>query len=187
MIIPFLNRHLNICAQADLPRIGRMDPSFWNVVSIREPQRPLPDFRPFRSSHSVICYDIQSSVGLAPEEMSFAPRLSHLEGIFSFVDSTAGGPVLIHCWAGQSRSTAVALALIVRALQPGILDEDQLVAQAVETLLTIRSCASPNPLVLRLGLGVFMPEEISERLCLRLLNNPQLFENRHGGAQPGTE
>jgi predicted protein tyrosine phosphatase len=184
MFFPFLNRHLNICAQADLPRIGRRDPGFWHVVSIREPQRPLPDFRPFRSCHTVICYDIVGTEGLAPEELVFAPNHRHLAGIFDFADERPGQPLLIHCWAGQSRSTAVALALMVRAMHLEGRSSEEIAQEAIPQLLEIRQCAAPNPLVLRLGLDEFLDHELAAVLAGLLLNHPAIFSNYYPGASP---
>jgi predicted protein tyrosine phosphatase len=185
MFIPPLQRHLSVCAQIDLPRIGRMDPGFWHVISIREPQRPLPDFTPFRSSHSVICYDIVGTEGLEPEELTLAPNKSHQAGIFNYVDERPGEPILVHCWAGQSRSTAVALTLIVRGMHLDGYTDDELVEDAVSALLAIRPCAAPNPLMLLLGLQEFLVDHDAQRLAGKLLNQPELFANHHKGASPG--
>jgi len=63
MLIPSLQRHLNVGAQIDLPRFSKMDPDFWNVISLREPSRPKPDFSKFASSHTTICYDVMGREG----------------------------------------------------------------------------------------------------------------------------
>ncbi len=163
-----------------------MDQGFWHVISIREPQRPLPDFRPFRSFHTVICYDIVGTKGLEPEELVFAPSQRHLAGIYDYADEIPGQPLLVHCWAGQSRSTAVALALMVRAMHLEGGSSEEIVQEAIPLLLEIRPCAAPNPLVLRLGLGEFLAHEHAEVLAGLLLNHPAVFSNYYPGASPSS-
>ena len=185
MFVEFLQRHLAICAQIDLPQMVKRDPGFWNVISIREPHRPLPDCSRFRSYQTVICYDIVGTDGPDPAELVFAPNHRHLAGIFDFADERPGQPLLVHCWAGQSRSTAVALALMVRAMHLAGGSREEIVQVAIPLLLEIRPCAAPNPLVLRLGLGEFLAHEHAEVLAGLLVNHPAIYSNYYPGASPG--
>ncbi|MCU0776148.1 MAG: hypothetical protein MUF86_00575 [Akkermansiaceae bacterium] len=118
-------------------------------------------------------------------ELIHAPRAEHLDEVFRFADSMPGEPLLVHCWAGVSRSTAVALVLIVRAMHFDGYTEDEIVSEACEILLEIRPQAAPNPLVLEIGLSRFMDADSANRLMVRLVNDPALFQNRHKGASPG--
>jgi predicted protein tyrosine phosphatase len=185
MFINSLQRHLNVCAQVDLPAFAKRDPGFWNVISIREPFRPVPNPAGFRKIHSMICLDIVGTDGLDENELVHAPRKEHLDEVFAFADSLGTEPLLVHCWAGVSRSTAVALALIVRAMHADGYSEEEIVVEACDTLLAIRPQAAPNPMVLEIGLLRFLASEAANRLTKSLVNHPALFQNRHKGASPG--
>lgn len=185
MFIQHLQRHLHVCAQAELPTYSKRDPGFWNVVSIREPYRPTPNPAGFRKFHTMLCLDVVGTDGMDESELIHAPRAEHLDEVFQFADSVSGEPLLVHCWAGVSRSTAVALALIVRAMHANGTTEAEMVNEACEILLEIRPQAAPNPLVLELGLSQFLDLESAHRLMTRLVNQPALFQNRHKGASPG--
>ena len=151
MFIEPLQRHLTICAQVDLPAFAKRDPRFWNVISIREPFRPVPDPAGFRQIHTMLCLDIVGTDGLDENELVHAPSEEHLEELFRFADTIPLEPLLVHCWAGVSRSTAVALTLIVRAMHFDGYSEDEIVKEACDNLLEIRPQASPNPLILEIG------------------------------------
>jgi predicted protein tyrosine phosphatase len=186
MFVEPLQRHLHVCAQLDLPSYSKRDPGFWNVVSIREPSRPIPNPAGFRQIHTMLCLDIVGTDGLDENELIHAPRPEHLEAVFQFADSIPDEPLLVHCWAGVSRSTAVALALIVRAMHFDGHAEDEIVNNACETLLEIRPQAAPNPLVLEVGLARFLDADAARRLLVRLINHPAFFQNRFKGASPAT-
>ena len=114
MLIEELGRHLSVCSIPELERSLKMDPKFWNVVSIREPSVPRPaSLRHAKRVHEVIFEDREN---IDPDGLGAPARVEHLTGIFQFVDAYPGEPILVHCLAGLSRSPAVALALIVRGL-----------------------------------------------------------------------
>jgi len=187
MFVEPLQRHLHVCAQVDLPSYSKRDPGFWNVVSIREPSRPIPNSAGFRQIHTMLCLDVVGTDGIEENELIHAPRLEHLEAVFQFADNIPDEPLLVHCWAGVSRSSAVALALIVRAMHFDGYSEDEIVNEACETLLALRPQAAPNPLVLEIGLSLFLDTDSASRLLVRLVNHPELFQNRYKGASPNTE
>jgi predicted protein tyrosine phosphatase len=179
MLIEELGRHLAVNSIPELERSLRIDPKFWNVVSIREPGVPRPaSLRYAKSVYEVIFEDrenIDRSVACTPA------RSEHLAGIVRFVDSHPGEPVMVHCLAGLSRSPAVALVLITRALlqqAPALDRESALVERAVDILLRVRPKSRPNVLVLQLGLEQFLAAEIARDLATRLVNHPILMENR---------
>jgi predicted protein tyrosine phosphatase len=160
--------------------MARFDPNFWNVISMRGPTQPHIDRRGFKQIHSVICYDVAGGDPSDPEDMLGVPRREHLQAIFRFADSIAGQPILVHCQAGVSRSTAVALALIMRGMCLDGFGANEISEQAPQMLLSIRPQAAPNPLILELGLSEFMPPIEARQLTAILLKNPILLANRHG-------
>lgn len=131
-----------------------MDTGFWNVVSIREPAVPRPEFlRYVKRVHEAIFEDRED---VDPDLACVPPRREHLNGILRFVDAHPSEPVLVHCRAGLSRSPAVALTLIVRGLMANDSNlnvQPALEEKAVDLLLQIRPKSRPNALVLQLGLA----------------------------------
>lgn len=179
MFLESIQRHLAVCGRADLPRMAKADPNFWNVVSIGGPTQPPINPRGFKQIHRVICYDVGGTDPAKPDDTLGIPRKEHLAGIFRFADALTGEPLLIHCQVGVSRSTAVALCLIVRAMHADGFALEEIREQAADLLLAIRPQAAPNPLILELGLAEFLPAE-ARSLTAHLLKNPALLANRIG-------
>lgn len=175
MFVEALQRHLLVCAQKELPGILARDRAFWHVVSIREPYRPQPDFQLAKRTCEVLFLDQESTDDSA---LGTPPRQAHLEKVFKFADTLPDAPLLIHCWAGRSRSTAAALALIVRGLWKNDVHGPALITQAADALLAVRPVARPNVLVLRLGLELFLPAQLASTLAKALVNEPRLLHNR---------
>lgn len=176
MFLHCLQRHITVCAARDLPLVTKRDPGFWNVVSMMEPELPMPMSHGFRQHLKLRFHDVEN---VDRVEGVVGARWEDLRDVFEFVDGLPGQPILIHCNAGLSRSPAVALGLIVRGLWKGTdLQAQDLVAEAVRRLLAIRSKARPNVLVLRLALGQFLEAEEAEALTRQLVNDPRLLANR---------
>ena len=179
MFIDEIGRHLRVGSIPDLERSLKLDRGFWTVVSIREPQVPRPEFlRYAKRYHEVICEDTEQADSSVP---SRPPRAEDVEGIFKFVDAYPGEPLLIHCLAGLSRSTAVALAILMRGLIQKGWDPttpEPLANRAVELLLELRPRARPNLLFLRLCLEQFSSPNQAERLADLVGEHPVLKENR---------
>jgi len=72
------------------------------------------------------------------------PKQHHMEKLVQFLERV-DGPVLFHCYAGVSRSTAAAYILLAMWLGPG---KEQ---EAAHKLLEIRPGAHPNPLMLQMA------------------------------------
>jgi predicted protein tyrosine phosphatase len=79
------------------------------------------------------------------------PQEIHIEKALAFADKIGDGELLIHCHAGISRSSAIALAIIAKGLGEG--NE----VKAVNTLKKINPDARPNKLM------VWMTDEILSR------------------------
>jgi predicted protein tyrosine phosphatase len=173
MYIAELKRHLYVCSLPEYLELVKRDKDFWNVVSIHEPELPRAPFRGVKKIHYAAFHDIENADQL---EICRPARAEDLAEIFRFVDSLPGAPIIVHCRAGLSRSTAVALSLIVR----GFVTEGRTdyAARAAEILLSLRPQARPNVLVLRLGLSQFLPADVAEELTKEFVNHPQMMENR---------
>lgn len=75
-----------------------------------------------------------------------APCEEHIQQLIAFGRSwDAGAPMLVHCWAGISRSMAAAYAILCDRSAPG---HELQIAQALRARA---AHASPNPLIVRLA------------------------------------
>jgi predicted protein tyrosine phosphatase len=75
-----------------------------------------------------------------------APRAEHVEQLIDFALAWGGrGPMVVHCWAGISRSTAAAFTALC-AINPGV-DEELIALRLREASAT----AYPNRLLIRLA------------------------------------
>jgi predicted protein tyrosine phosphatase len=75
-----------------------------------------------------------------------APVEDDLRRILAFAaDLQPGAEILIHCWAGISRSTAVAYAILCQATGPGH------EAICMESVFSVRPQAFPNTLIIELA------------------------------------
>ncbi len=79
------------------------------------------------------------------------PQMSHIKRALDFADKIKDGSLLIHCRAGISRSSAIALAVIAKRLGSGKEEE------AVNTLEYINPNCRPNKSI------VEMTDELLER------------------------
>lgn len=188
MILDCLQRHLAICSQPDLPGWAKDEPDFWNLVSIREPYRAQINRAGFRKVHGIVCHDVIGTQGISEEDQKtlILPSTDHVRGVFRFADETGTEPLLIHCWAGVSRSTAMALALIVRGMHWDGYEPEEIAVEAPPLLLEIRASAAPNALIMRLALEeIYRDAGIADTLLKDLLNHPGFFGNFFTGASPG--
>ena len=79
------------------------------------------------------------------------PQMSHIKRALDFADKIEDGSLLIHCRAGISRSSAIALAVIAKRLGSGKEEE------AVKTLEHINPNCRPNKSIVK------MTDELLER------------------------
>ena len=95
----------------------------------------------------VLCFDDITS----PKHDWVLPNKKHIKSALNFADELRGGSLLIHCHAGISRSSAVALAIIAKGLGAGR------EKQAFIELEKVNPGSAPNALVVR------FTDEILER------------------------
>lgn len=173
MLLECLQREMAVCHHGEIEAFLADDPGRWHVVSIREPDHPEAILKDALKAHAVVFEDVLSSKGTD----GHGPKAAHLEGILRFVQSSSQARLLYQCWAGRSRSTAVALVVIVKDLWDKGLDGPDLVRTAVDALLQIRPVAIPNKLVLRLGLELSLSEPLGKTLSKALIEEPRIQRN----------
>lgn len=175
MFIQALNRHLCVCGIEEVQPILNRDRNFWNIISIRSPNAAPPSFRYGKAIHHAVFFDIENTCSAESQGLRAAQH-EDLIDIMRFANTQAEEPLLIHCRAGVSRSTAVCLSLILQ----GCADMSRVGCSdnAVALLLSLRPRAIPNCLVLRLGLSTFMSVADATRIVEEVSNHPRLVENR---------
>ncbi len=120
--------------------VGELAPS--HLVSLLDPQNMIDTPAGMVGRHHLKVGINDISV---PQEGYVAPAEAHVAGVISFLESwDAKAPLLIHCWAGISRSTATAFiamcqrnpgrekdaALMIRAQAPHAQPNKRIVAFA---------------------------------------------------------
>lgn len=183
MFIECIQRHIAVCGFNDLNGFAKSDRNFWNVISILEPNYQRIPQRGFLKIHHMRCYDVIGAEGFDEDEPGI-PRADQIQEAIRFSDLAAGEPLLVHCRAGISRSTGMALVIVVRSMFLDGFSEREIHEQAPGILLAIRPQAAPNPLFLELGFREFLPEEIATDWMRRLVNHPAFMANRFKGSTP---
>ena len=109
----------------------------------------------------VLCFDDISR----PVDDYILPEKKHIQKALKFADNIDGGSLLIHCFAGVSRSSGIALAIIAQGL--GIGKEKK----AVKELQRINPCCMPNKLV------VWLADEVLEGMKLYKMARSMVLMN----------
>tara|TARA_Y100001970_G_scaffold294245_1_gene449088 strand:+ start:7572 stop:8048 length:477 start_codon:yes stop_codon:yes gene_type:complete len=104
--------------------------------NVRDPLRIYSD----HPKQLILCFDDINE----PIDEYIVPQESHIKRAIKFSNNIVGGSLLIHCHAGISRSSAIALAII--ANNDGIGNE----IKSIKTLEYINPNCRPNKSIVRL-------------------------------------
>jgi predicted protein tyrosine phosphatase len=119
--------------------------SLISIAGHNGPYPKLADRWPHRLDlrfDDVPCAEIQMVDGLWR-----GPTMADLEAALEFA-RTAPAPLIVHCEAGRSRSTGIALAILADRLGPG--HEDEAVQQLMLSTL-VEEHTQPNPLLVSMA------------------------------------
>lgn len=174
MFIKCLNRHIAVCSAMEISSFALRDRDFWHSISIMEPSRKLATRAGLKDVLS-LRFDDAENLDTDEGGITFA-KPQHILDALAFAEERPGAPLLIQCWAGLSRSAALALGIIARGLY--LEGHSSFASDAVDCLIQIRPQARPNVLVLRLVLNTFLPIEQAEATTLEMVNHPELLANR---------
>ena len=141
---------LFICGKGEIE--GFADAGLTHLLSLEDPGTPKGTPAWFRGVHEQLYFHDVESDAEARSLRATAPSRDKIERVLKFgrtclVQSSAARPVtlLVHCYAGASRSPAVAYALACQALGPGRERE------ALDYVLRLRPQAVPNAFVVNLA------------------------------------
>lgn len=142
--LPF---RLAICGVGELP-MQAFSPT--HIVSITDPDDEPLEFSDPTTVLRLAFFDVHAMSGMVARSLSARdrdgyPSIDHAEAILDFGRRLrSDSRVLVHCWAGVSRSTAAAFILVAQTM-PG---EEQ---EAYNLIKAIRPQAQPNRLLVRHG------------------------------------
>ncbi len=173
MFIAYIQRHLAVCSLTELPAFTKRDPKFWNVITLLGPKSPSPARANFRDHHRAHFDDVCAVPTTNAELGGVVVKAPTMRGMLKFVDERPSQPILVHCVMGISRSPAAALVFLLRGLVAA--GDTNPAVTGLETLLTIRRQARPNPLVLQTGLECFLTEREAKRLTAQVLEKLRAF------------
>jgi len=121
-----------------------------HILSLEDPETPKETPSWFKGIHVQLHFHDVESASEARTLRATQPNLEHVAEILRFgrrcldnTDSTRPATLLVHCYAGASRSTAAAYALACQALGKG---EE---ASALEYVIRLRPEAFPNLLIVK--------------------------------------
>ncbi len=145
MSIRGLKHRMRIVGLADVLRLSPDEQAGWHILSIRGRMHDDPlDFPGAWSTKTVHFNDVLAD---SPEHEEFAATPKDIQAVLDYSRGIVGQPLLIHCAAGISRSTAVAWIILYDRLK----DEPNAVQRSFEIVRDLRPILSPNRHVLRLG------------------------------------
>ncbi len=175
MILHPLTRHLAVCSLGEVQRFLDTDRNFWNVISIRDTTRSrlvLP------RSKEVLPQYFDDAEKVEEGSRWIVMSAEQAQEIWQFVGRMESGPILVHCVAGLSRSTAVAAAIIVRSLLDAGVSASDVAGEAVERLLAIRPPACPNGWVLLKILEQVLNPKAARQIASAIWEDDRIIHNR---------
>jgi predicted protein tyrosine phosphatase len=175
MILHPLTRHLAVCSLGEVQRFLDMDRNFWNVISIRDTTR---NRLTLTGSKEVLPQYFDDAEMVEKGSRWIVMSAGQALEIWRFLDHIKAGPVLVHCVAGLSRSTAVAAAIIVRGLLDAGVPATDVAGEAVERLLTIRPPACPNGWVLFKMLEQVLDPTAARQIATAIWEDDRIMQNR---------
>jgi predicted protein tyrosine phosphatase len=162
--------NMMIASVEEAVRLTPAELSDWHILSIRGRLNELPlDFPGARSVKTLHFDDVEADY---PEDHIFAARAKDIQAALEFARAIGEEPLLIHCYAGISRSTAIAWLIVYDKLKT----QPDGVRRAFEIVRRLRPILIPNRHVLRLGILLLGTKNKRKRLtqefqdCLAEIN-----------------
>ena len=138
-------------------RLSQAELAAWNILSIRGRMDERLSFPGARSTKSLHFDDVEAD---CPEDGESAARPQDIRDALAFSRGIGDDPLLIHCFAGISRSTALAWIIIYDKLK----GKPEAVRESFEIVRDLRPILSPNRHVVRLGVEALVPKERRKKI-----------------------
>jgi rhodanese-related sulfurtransferase len=139
-------------------------PNKWNIVSIYSPHWDIDmawhrgqwiDYRPLFPKAKRLCQEKFADIDREEEDMIICTE-QHIKNILRFGEECIGESILVHCHAGQSRSTAIAYLILLNALKDKV---DSPSSLAMEIVIKNRRIATPNRHIINIGVPLIAKDE----------------------------
>jgi predicted protein tyrosine phosphatase len=157
MQIESRNQKMMIASVEEAVQMSPAELSDWNILSIRGRLNELPlGFPGARSVKTLHFDDVEADY---PEDHLFAARPSDIQAALAFGREVGEERLLIHCYAGISRSTAIAWLI----LYDRFAGRPDAIREAFEAVRKLRPILLPNRHVLRLGIELLAPKSARKR------------------------
>ena len=143
---------IKIMSAVEAAKEMKSNPNFWNVISIRDVKHSGFTTNPMEGLMGNAIEGIElhfDDVWDEKHEKLYGftmPKKEHVQAALEF--ATDKDSLLVHCWAGCSRSTAMAYVITCMNVEP---------TEAIK-IFTDKHC--PNPLVVELGAEILGNPEI---------------------------
>jgi hypothetical protein len=173
---------LKVVGEEEARGIVADEPGHWNVVSIyaekwdalkQEFVVDPPDLPGAKSMCRQHFHDITrpTSAGVLCNE-------EHIKEILKYSETVVGEPLLIHCHAGISRSTAIAFLILLNQIKD---KSEWPIEDALSIVYKVRPYMYPNKHVIAIGIPLIVRSEQEEILWFRELYNSDTMAKVVGG------
>lgn len=153
------------------------EPYKWNVVSLwsklwdwenQKWDEEPPEFRKAKS----VCQQHFADIDVKTEDLTLCNQ-NHIKDILSYARKIIGQPLIVHCRAGISRSTAIAFLILLDAIKD---KSEQPGADALNIVYNLRPIMQPNKHIINIGVPLVARNEGEEIKWFR-----QMFQSRTMG------
>jgi predicted protein tyrosine phosphatase len=153
MYIELLDQDLTIASHEEAMLLHENGHAVWNVLSISDKVvLERPRFHEARRVTHLLFDDVESD---SPADGHYAATPSDVRTAISFAWEIGNEPLLIHCYAGISRSTAIAWLIAYDRLK----ERPDAVRRAFEIVRELRPMMRPNRHVLMVGLELLVSQD----------------------------
>lgn len=140
--------NLKVCSANEAINITNEKPNYWHVISISTTEDRWPNLPNAAFVKKFSFYDIDKAYKLIDDTIIEPVSPNMVSELIDTGRSIGDNPLLVHCFAGISRSTATALVILLDKFYGSEFDVDL----AVETVYKVREHMYPNKHVLSLGI-----------------------------------
>ena len=152
MYIELLDQDLTIASHEEAMLLHESGHALWNVLSISDKVvLERPRFPAARRVTHLLFDDVECD---SPADGHYAAAPSDVRAAISFAREIGSEPLLIHCYAGISRSTAIAWLIAYDRLK----QRPDAVRRSFEIVRELRPGMRPNRHVLKVGLELLVSQ-----------------------------